>query len=107
MVVVGGICHKCNRYYVGDHCQSCDRTVVNIAPNFIADFHDSYFDNGLGTVVKSRQHRKQLMKEKGVVEVGNEKNYILGNQSADHKREVGREKRFNQLQEEAHLMWRD
>jgi len=43
---------------------------------FIMDYHDSYWDPGLGEVVKSRQHRNQLMKEKGVREVGNEWKYV-------------------------------
>lgn len=34
--------------------------------------HEAYFCPGLGTVVKSKEHRRQLAKQKGLEELGNE-----------------------------------
>ena len=106
MVIVGGICHECHKYYQGDHCATCERSNIEHTLNFIADFHDEYYDHGLGEVVKSRQHRKSLMKDKGVVEVGNEKEYILGNRSADRQRETRLENDFEDCVKEAHQVWK-
>jgi hypothetical protein len=76
MSIVSGICGKCKKYYSGGWCPGCEKIDVDKTLNFITDFHDSYYDAGLGEVVKSRQHRKELMREKGLEEVGNERAYV-------------------------------
>ena len=45
-------------------------------PYIIGDY-EPYRCAGLGTVVKSRKHRRELMKEKGLIEVGNDYNSIM------------------------------
>ena len=39
----------------------------------INDFHEAYYDYGLGQVIRTRQERKQVMKEKKLEEVGTTK----------------------------------
>jgi hypothetical protein len=43
---------------------------------FIMDFHDKYYDHGLGQVINSKQERRRVMKEKGLFEIGNERNEV-------------------------------
>ena len=76
MTILGGICGKCKKYYRGSWCPECEKIDVDRTLNFIADFHDEYYDHGLGQVIKSRQHRKRVMKEKGLFEIGNEWKYV-------------------------------
>jgi len=76
MVRVGAICGECGKYHQGDCCPVCHINEPKESLNIIQDFHEEYFDVGLGEVVKSRQHRKQLMKAKGLEEVGNERKYV-------------------------------
>lgn len=45
-------------------------------PYIIGDYQP-YRCAGLGEVVKSRKHRRQLMKEKGLIEVGNDSSAIM------------------------------
>lgn len=62
------------------HCEVCGgdtRRVVSRA-NINPDIFDGYLDpnlqsmhsNGQGTYIKSRQHRKEVMRQLGVVEAG-------------------------------------
>lgn len=44
--------------------------------NFNKPIHE-YYDTGLGCVVRGATHRKQLMKERGLIEVGNERNHMI------------------------------
>lgn len=68
--------------------------------NFINDFHDSYYDYGLGEVVKSKQHRNKLMKEKNLSEVGNERKYV--SPEYIRKQEEQKEKKmYDDLKEKA------
>lgn len=76
MVRIGAICGECAKYYQGEDCPLCGGHQSKETINIIQDFHGEYWDAGLGEVVKSRQHRKKLMKEKGLEEVGNERKYI-------------------------------
>lgn len=75
-MIESGICGDCGKYFKGGCCVDCRQINSGNSLNFIPDFHEYYFDYGLGELVKSRQHRKQLMKEKKVEEVGNEWKYI-------------------------------
>jgi uncharacterized protein (DUF2164 family) len=103
--IVSGICGKCRKYYKGAWCPSCEKIDAERTLNFIADFHDDYYDSGLGEVVKSRQHRKQLMKEKKLEEVGNEWKYV---DPAKHRERSDQSfhKRLNQAGEEYIHKWR-
>lgn len=67
-----------------------------------ADKWDSSFNPGLGCAVKNRQHHNQLVKEKGLIEVGNEKVETIEKDSADNAKanEQKREKKFDKLLEE-------
>jgi putative FmdB family regulatory protein len=38
-----------------------------------AEVQEAYFNHGLGCVVKNRQHKAQLVKERGLVEMGNDR----------------------------------
>lgn len=89
------ICPKCHfRFRSGGQCFCTDTG----APHFIADFHDDYFDVGLGKMIHSRQERKRVMKEIGVEEIGNDRAFVDPAQ-VEHRcevREQKSEKAFNQ-----------
>ena len=53
-------------------CPACDGVALKKFPLIARTAHswgdtNSYFDRGLGTVVRNRQHRERLCKEKGLV----------------------------------------
>jgi hypothetical protein len=73
---IGGICGECGKYYKGESCPKCTTVTANNTLNFISDFHEDYYDHGLGQIIKSRSHRKSVMKDKGLIEVGNERSSI-------------------------------
>jgi hypothetical protein len=99
MVRISAVCGECKKYYQGETCPNCSKEKGDTV-NFIADFHEEYYDHGLGTVVKSRQHRKALMKERGLEEVGNEWKYV--DPTEGHKRTEKRiQENMRQANEEA------
>lgn len=105
MTRISGICGKCGKYYQGGWCPICEKLDIDRTLNFITDFHDSYYDHGLGAVVKSRQHRKSLMKEKGLEEVGNEWKHIDPKRQYEAK-DKKFEKELKSLEEKVLRQWR-
>lgn len=58
-------CPKC-----GTICERIFRPKIHLSNTKV---QDSYYNHGLGQVVKNDQHARQIAKEKGLIEVGNEK----------------------------------
>jgi len=59
------------------HCESCEcgstmRQVYSISRPIVDPMEATYYPS-LGTVVKSKRHRTELMKSRNLIEVGNEK----------------------------------
>jgi len=59
------------------HCETCQcggvmRQVFSIQKPIVDDMEATYY-TALGTVVKSKRHRSELMKRHGLIEVGNER----------------------------------
>jgi putative FmdB family regulatory protein len=50
-----------------DHCGEVTRKIISLNGKVHPDF-EPYYDDNLETDVKSKQHRKKVMQEKGVVE---------------------------------------
>lgn len=103
MPTISGICGKCKKYYSGSWCPNCEKIDVEKTLNFITDFHDSYYDNGLGQVVNSRQHRKEIMKAKGLEEVGNEWKHVDPAKARD-RQERAFDGKLEGLRGQAHRM---
>ena len=88
-VLKEGACAECGSVYIGlicddeparNSCPACrDSTVAVHNARSIRYFHSvPYYDTGLGVHVKSRRERKSLIKERGLVEVGDyNPKYIL------------------------------
>jgi len=56
-------------------CSECDKPMIRLisAGHFLNEkVGDSYFSNSFGKVVKNKQHEKQIAKEQGAYEIGNE-----------------------------------
>ena len=49
------------------HCGAWTRKIISVNYRVHADFEE-YYDDNLETGIKSKQHREQVMKEKGVTE---------------------------------------
>ena len=73
-----------------------DMNIVIQSIGVINDFHEAYYDYGLGQIIRTRQERKQIMNEKGLDEVGTSK--IDPNEGRRKK-----EKEFNQIMEQANV----
>ena len=61
-------------------CPTCGATVPGIERLWTPPLGDNifvaYFDNGLNTTVRSWAHRKQIMKERGLEEIGNDRTFM-------------------------------
>lgn len=49
-------------------CDACDKPMVKIITGYAVHGDVDYYDENLEIRVKSKQHRKQLMRERGVTE---------------------------------------
>ena len=64
-------------------CEMCDIPMVRHLTGKVGfsgektESHNSYFHHALGQVVKSDDHAKEIAKNKGLIEVGNDKQYGL------------------------------
>lgn len=102
MAIISGVCGKCRKYFQGSWCSECEKIDVDRTLNFINDFHDSYYDNALGQVIHSKQHRNQVMKEKGLIEYGTEKWENISPEKRDRDREKREEKEQFELNKRAY-----
>lgn len=50
-----------------EHCNGETRKIISLGQKVHADFAP-YYDDNLETHIQSKQHRKKVMKEKGVIE---------------------------------------
>jgi putative FmdB family regulatory protein len=79
------LCERCNlavdivksvkEYNSKEYCTACSGEMIKLlsAPQ-LSGFNDkAEFNPAFGTIVKNRQHRKELAKRHGLIEVGNEK----------------------------------
>lgn len=99
---VGGICGDCNKYYRGDSCPNCLPGHSGQTLNVIMDIPE-HFNRGLGEVVRGRAEYRALLKEKGLIEVGNERKHVDPVMVRKLKeREV--EKTYEQARPEAYRM---
>ena len=71
-------CSKCHFEYRKDGSCFCSDLAQGQVMNIQPDFHDEYYDHGLGTIVRSRSQRRRLMREKDLIEVGNERCAVDG-----------------------------
>lgn len=78
-------CEECNikrdvikpvrEYNTPEKCFECGkgmRKLISISRPIVDSMQPEYY-HSLGTVVKSKRHRRELMKARGLVEVGSEK----------------------------------
>lgn len=68
-----------------ESCSKCGselRRIYTPSQILYAGVQESYFCNGLGTVVKGRDHRKELAARKGMIEIGNEKPETIEKEAA-------------------------
>ncbi len=72
---VSGICGECGKYYKGESCPRCVSMATGETVNVMMDIPE-HFNRGLGEVVKGRADYRAKLKEKGMVEVGNERKYV-------------------------------
>ncbi len=76
-------------------CDKCTRVALRKISGktmFIGEkVEDAYFNHGLGTVIRSRRHKDEVAKEKGLIEIGNEKPETLA-KLADRNKEDNRKK---------------
>ncbi len=68
-------------------CPACETpSIREFAPKKIhlskTSVKQAEFNPGLGTVVKNEHHKKELLKQKGLVEIGND--YGSGHKQLDH-----------------------
>ena len=56
-----------NRAPKCDECGGATRKIISLSYRVIPDF-EPYYDENLQTGIKSKQHRKKVMKEQGVSE---------------------------------------
>lgn len=83
------------------NCPTCNSDISRIitgGTGFILDVHDTYYDVGLGMHITSKAHRKAVMKERNLVEVGNEWKYIDPAINR-RKQEIKLEKEWNETSE--------
>ena len=57
-------------------CNSAISRIITGGTGFILDVHDTYYDVGLGMPITSKAHRRQVMRDRNLVEVGNEWKYV-------------------------------
>jgi putative FmdB family regulatory protein len=80
-------------------CPRCEITLdrVWVAPQIIgAKVENAEYNVGLGCVTKSKRHREEIAKSRGLIEVGNETPDTLHKESVV-KRQVEREKEWDKL----------
>ena len=68
--VVGIICSKHKKYYSHDHCPECSLDKERPGPTIISDIKPFVTDNitGKPVVVRSRRHKRILLRDHGLVE---------------------------------------
>lgn len=85
---------------VKDPCPKCDYTLQIMALPRLTLMRTSVqnpeWNPGLGQVVNSRQHREEIVKQKGLIELGNETPDTLHKESVV-KRQLEKEKEWNDL----------
>lgn len=77
----------------------CEETHVVISSKIYhigAKVQDAEFNHGLGCVVKSKNEREEIAKQKGLIEVGNESPDTLFKESVV-KREIEKQKEWDNL----------
>lgn len=62
-----------------------------------ASVKDAYFDISLGKVISSDREKKEILKEKGIIEVGTEKSMDSFRKNTSEKRAKEKEKEWNEL----------
>lgn len=72
---ISGICGDCNKYYKGETCPNCENTISGKTLNIIPDIKPHY-NRGLGEFVNSRSDYRTFLKDKGMIEVGNERKAV-------------------------------
>lgn len=88
---------------VNEFCPSCDSPAEReFVPQKVffsgTKVEDAEFNHGLGAVTKSKKHREELAKRKGLVEVGNDfKSGDSMQTEFDKKREEKRKKEWDDL----------
>lgn len=75
-------------------CPSCDimlssknRNISKSGSFYAASVEDAEFCNALGCVVKNKKHRKQIAKQRGLVEIGNESTETIRKHFDDERKE--------------------
>ena len=96
-------CPKCHfEYRKSGECW-CDDMKKPGTMNFIMDQIEPYYNRGLGEVVTSKNHYRSLLKEKNLVEVGNEWKYVDPDRVRRNK-EAEQDKQLKAMRPEAHRM---
>jgi len=72
---VGAICGECRKYYQGESCPNCQDIKSGKTVNIIPDIQP-HFNRGLGDFVTGRADYRTKLREKGLIEVGNERKYV-------------------------------
>jgi len=63
-----------NDYNREEHCPNCDDEAARVfSTPYIPKAYHAEYNQGLGCVVKSKKHKEEICKRKGLIEVGSEK----------------------------------
>ena len=89
------------QFYNTHACSSCGHEITHIVisskiHHIGAKVQNAEFNPGLGCVTKSKQDRQEIAKQRGLIEVGNEKPDTLHQESVI-KREIQKQKEWDAL----------
>lgn len=99
---ISGICGDCGKYYQGNDCPHCKDMSTGNTFHVIPDI-EPHFNRGLGEYVKSRSDYRTFLKDKGMVEIGNEKKYV-DPETVRNNKEKAQEMAIHSLRPEAYKM---
>ena len=76
MAKIGGICGECGKYYRGEVCPNDHISVSSGHTLHVINDIPEHYNRGLGKVVRGRRDYQAAVKSAGLIEVGNERNYV-------------------------------